>query len=343
MSSALARAEDDSPSGVSPGPVAGIRSEKNGGRGGQAKCRTGSMGSGCRGEAFPRTPCGEAEKPGAALGSCRSLQIVWPFLAPLIWGVIIAIAAYPAYHRLQVALGGRHKLAATIFTLLALALLIGPTILLAETLIASAQELATDLRDGTVAVPVPPKGIGQWPVIGQLLEWFWQLASVNLEQALSEIGPQLRAFARWLLSVAAGVGLGILQFVFVDFHMVLIHPAPGVLIGVMAVVAIVSVLLARSCAECGRHRQRPHLRRLTERRPVCGRSCVQRGGTARRRCMDLRTPLLGHRLAPEHNNKPGDNNKRLADKRNRRWRAPCRLAQRGRTPRTAAAPQRCRR
>ena len=142
------------------------------------------------------------------------LQIVWPFLIPVIWGVIIAIAAYPIYHRLQVALGGRRKLAATIFTLLALVLLIGPTILLAETLIASAQELATDLRDGTVAVPVPPEGIGQWPVIGQPLERFWRLASVNLEQALGEIGPQLRAFASWLLSAVAGVGLGILQFVF---------------------------------------------------------------------------------------------------------------------------------
>src|SRR5512134_569767 len=78
------------------------------------------------------------------------LQIVWPFLVPLVWGVIIAIAAYPAYRWLQVALGGRRKLAATIFTLLALVLLIGPTILLGETLIASAQELATNLRDGTV-------------------------------------------------------------------------------------------------------------------------------------------------------------------------------------------------
>jgi predicted PurR-regulated permease PerM len=142
------------------------------------------------------------------------LQIIWPFLIPVIWGVIIAIAAYPIYHRLQVALGGRRKLAATIFTLLALVLLIGPTILLAETLITSAQELATDLRDGTVTVPVPPEGIGQWPVIGQPLERFWRLASVNLEQALGEIGPQLRTFASWLLSAAAGVGLGILQFVF---------------------------------------------------------------------------------------------------------------------------------
>jgi predicted PurR-regulated permease PerM len=142
------------------------------------------------------------------------LQIVWPFLVPLIWGVIIAIAAYPAYHGLQVALGGRRTLAATIFTLLALGLLIGPTILLATTLIASAQELAIALRDRTFAVPVPPEGVGQWPVIGQPLERFWRLAVVNLEQALGEIRPQLRAFASWLLSAVAGVGLGILQFVF---------------------------------------------------------------------------------------------------------------------------------
>jgi predicted PurR-regulated permease PerM len=113
-----------------------------------------------------------------------------------------------------VALGGRRTLAATLFTLLALVLLIGPTILLAETLIASAQELAANLRDGAVVVPAPPEGIGQWPVIGRPLEQYWQLASVNLQQALGEIGPQLRVFGRWLLSAAAGVGLGILHFVF---------------------------------------------------------------------------------------------------------------------------------
>ena len=142
------------------------------------------------------------------------LQIVWPFLVPLVWGVIIAIAAYPAYRWLQVALGGRRKLAATIFTLLALVLLIGPTILLAETLVGGTQELAIKMRDGTVAIPAPPEGVSRWPVIGQPLQRLWQLASVDLEQALGHMGPQLRAFARWLLSAAAGVGLGILQFVF---------------------------------------------------------------------------------------------------------------------------------
>jgi hypothetical protein len=101
-----------------------------------------------------------------------------------------------------------------IFTLLALILLIGPTILLAETLIVSAQELASDLRDGTVAIPVPPESIGQWPVIGQPLERFWRLASVNLEQALGEIGSELRALASWLLSTVAGVGLGSLPRIF---------------------------------------------------------------------------------------------------------------------------------
>lgn len=143
------------------------------------------------------------------------VQIVWPFLVPLVWGVIIAIAAYPSYHWLEVALGGRRKLAATIFTLLALVLLIGPTILLAETLVGGVQTLAINMRDGTVAIPAPPEGVGQWPVIGQPLQRVWQLASVDLlEQAIGHMGPQLRAIARWLLSTAAGLSLGILQFVF---------------------------------------------------------------------------------------------------------------------------------
>ena len=62
-------------------------------------------------------------------------KIVEPFIIPIIWGIIIAVAAYPLYKRLRIALGESHKLAATTFTIAFLIILIVPTVLLAETLI----------------------------------------------------------------------------------------------------------------------------------------------------------------------------------------------------------------
>jgi predicted PurR-regulated permease PerM len=143
-----------------------------------------------------------------------SFEIVRPFIVPVIWGIILAVATYPAYRRLDGALGGRSGLAATLITILLLVLLAGPMTMLAGTLIESARELAAQLREGQLQIPPPPESVVTWPVIGQPLAAFWELASVNLEEALERIGPQIKAVGVWLLAVAGGVGFGLLQFVF---------------------------------------------------------------------------------------------------------------------------------
>jgi predicted PurR-regulated permease PerM len=140
-------------------------------------------------------------------------EIVQPFVVPTVWGIIIAVAAYPGYARLQSALGGRRVLAATVFTLVALVVLIVPTVLLSGTLVEGARTLATDFQEGTLRVPAPPEGVGSWPFIGEWVERFWRQASENLGAALQRVGPQLKTVGAWLLSGAAGVGVGILQFV----------------------------------------------------------------------------------------------------------------------------------
>lgn len=60
------------------------------------------------------------------------LLILLPFVPLIAWGIIIAVAAYPTFKRLQAGLGGRGGLAAVIFTLLLLAILILPIVLLAH-------------------------------------------------------------------------------------------------------------------------------------------------------------------------------------------------------------------
>jgi len=139
-------------------------------------------------------------------------QITRPFVVPIVWGTIIATAIYPAYDRLQATLGGRRRLAAVLITLFALVLLFVPAALFTGSLAASAQWLVTGLNSGTIEVPPPPDSVNTWPFIGSSLYGIWQLASVNLEGALREIGPHLTGFIRGALSTAAGAGLGVLQF-----------------------------------------------------------------------------------------------------------------------------------
>ena len=47
-----------------------------------------------------------------------------------------------------------------------------------------------------------------WPLIGEPVYQFWQLASTNLQAALAKIAPQLRPVGGSLLAIAADAGTG---------------------------------------------------------------------------------------------------------------------------------------
>ncbi|MEE4379977.1 MAG: AI-2E family transporter [Candidatus Competibacteraceae bacterium] len=140
-------------------------------------------------------------------------EIVRPFIIPIIWGMIIATAAFPGYRRLRTVLGEREGLAAMLFTVLMLIILIVPAVMLTDTLVDGAQWLAKGLNDGTLKIPPPPQNVATWPFIGDWLYQFWALASSNLEAALQQIAPHLRKFSSQLLSIGAGAGLEILLFI----------------------------------------------------------------------------------------------------------------------------------
>jgi len=123
------------------------------------------------------------------------------------------VAIYPLFVKAYAAFGGRQKLTATLITLLALAILIVPTVMLSGSMIESSKTLAADIEAGTLTVPPPSDKVKDWPLIGEKLHSAWSLASTNLEGALEKFKPQVEAVGKWLLSGAAGVGGGVLMFV----------------------------------------------------------------------------------------------------------------------------------
>ncbi len=139
--------------------------------------------------------------------------IVRPFLVPIAWGIIIAVAVYPGYRRLLGAVAGRRALASTLFALLALLLLIVPILMLSGTLVQGAQGLERGFADGGLNLP-PAPDLSYIPLVGQPVHDFWETASSNLEGALRMIEPQLRQVGHWTLGFAKDAGLGILHFIF---------------------------------------------------------------------------------------------------------------------------------
>jgi predicted PurR-regulated permease PerM len=141
-------------------------------------------------------------------------QILRPFIAPVLWGVIIGVAIYSPYNKLKSLLGNRSKLAATLITLLVLAILVVPSIQLTSSLIDGLTQFSEGFQGSSFTIAPPPAGVGDWPLIGKSLERTWSEASQNLEAVLSQFAPQIKAVSLWLLESILGTGMGILQFIF---------------------------------------------------------------------------------------------------------------------------------
>ena len=141
------------------------------------------------------------------------LMILLPFIPLIAWGIIIAVAVYPSFRKLQGLLGGRGGLAALLYTLIFLAVLIIPAVLLAQSMIDGVQTLAAHLKDETLTIPPPPAGVETWPIIGRPLKNVWDMASTNLTGLVTKFAPQITAVVPKLLSASAGIVGAVLQFI----------------------------------------------------------------------------------------------------------------------------------
>ena len=140
-------------------------------------------------------------------------KIITPFIVPVVWGVIIAVAIYPLFLKLKSSLGGKNKLAATVYTLLALAMLITPTVMISDSIIESSSILSERYEAGNLNIPPPDDSVKEWPLIGEKLHAVWTQASENLESTLKKYEAETRKLGKTIISGAAGAAGTILQFV----------------------------------------------------------------------------------------------------------------------------------
>jgi len=141
-----------------------------------------------------------------------SFILVRPFITIAIWSVVLTVALYPTYERIVRLTGGRRKLAAALLTLIGLLVLIGPVAWLVLGLIDSIRSVTQELDLSSIAVPSPPERVKSWPLVGETIHQFWQLASTNLQEAWAKIAPQLKSVGSTLLQTAAEAGMGTLKF-----------------------------------------------------------------------------------------------------------------------------------
>ncbi len=142
-----------------------------------------------------------------------SFEIIKPFLLPVLWGIIIAVAAFPAFKKLAKALGGREKLAATLITLVGLSLIIVPSYFLIDSAVDEVTNFAQQMEAGVVKIISPPEDVAGWPVIGKAVYETWAIFSTNMEKAIVKFTPQIKEYAPKVLSFATGLGSSLLLFI----------------------------------------------------------------------------------------------------------------------------------
>jgi predicted PurR-regulated permease PerM len=155
--------------------------------------------------------------------------LVRPFITIAIWSVVLTVALDPVYERIVVRLGGRRRLAAVLFTLLSLLIVIGPATWLILGLIDALYTLSGRFDLTAPLLPPPASTVKSWPLVGDAIYDFWQLASTNLQAALGKVAPQLKVLGSTLLQIGTGAGTGALKFLIAIIIAGFLYPQARVL------------------------------------------------------------------------------------------------------------------
>jgi predicted PurR-regulated permease PerM len=169
-----------------------------------------------------------------------TLYIIWPFLAILVWSVILAVALYPTFDWLVARLHYRPA-AAALITIVTLLIIFGPATKLGYSLVEYIHTEIEAFRRGDPVIPQPPDWVKTLPLIGGELDDYWKNATSNLSETVKEWAPDLRPYAVSFLTVAGHVGLGLLNFVIATIIAgFLFVPGPALVEGAKHVLRLVA-------------------------------------------------------------------------------------------------------
>ncbi len=102
-----------------------------------------------------------------------SYLIAKPFIAIVVWGIIIAVALSPLISILEKRLGHRKKVIIGLTVAVIAALLI-PTYMLSGSVISESQHVVQVMQDGNVTVPPPTEKVKEWDTTKTIINTFME-------------------------------------------------------------------------------------------------------------------------------------------------------------------------
>jgi predicted PurR-regulated permease PerM len=132
----------------------------------------------------------------------------------MLWALILAITIYPLHQMLAARIGGKQGLASTLIVLLAVAVIITPTVMLGSHFADSVHDLVKGVRDNTLQVPAPSDKVASVPIVGNRVHALWSQAHEDLPAVVKSMQPKIGDLASKALGIVAGMGGSLLMFIF---------------------------------------------------------------------------------------------------------------------------------
>jgi predicted PurR-regulated permease PerM len=138
--------------------------------------------------------------------------VLKPFLAAILWAVILVLVTWPAYQWLRDQVGGRRNVAALLMVAgLTLGLLV-PFAILAASLTDDAGVFAARVREAfSDGIPGPPGWLANLPLAGPVLSDYWSDLQAGRTAIIKDWGAALSGVRSGLVKVGSGIGSGLLE------------------------------------------------------------------------------------------------------------------------------------
>lgn len=150
--------------------------------------------------------------------SALALLLVWcfrilePFITPLVWGSVLAVALYPIHQVLTRKLKDRNIWSAVIITVLMMLLIIGPAVWLLLATVDEFRDVGHAYRSGDLHIPPPSPQVKDWPVIGTTVYENWTKASTDLTALIKENQDAVKSVLLRLFDLLKNTAAGVLIF-----------------------------------------------------------------------------------------------------------------------------------
>jgi predicted PurR-regulated permease PerM len=141
-------------------------------------------------------------------------EVFSPFLALMVWALILAITLYPAHQKLANKMGGKQGRAATTIVLVGILLIVVPTTVLVSSIGDSVHHLINGVKDNTLQISPPSQTVAEWPVVGKKVYDVWSKAHADLPSFVQSMQPKIGDLSKKALAMVANIGGSIAMFVF---------------------------------------------------------------------------------------------------------------------------------